>query len=224
MTLTWYFTTTLGGVGFTAPLAIAIVLWLAAAHCRRLALLWGALLGAVIVLVMASKLAFLGWGLGIEALDFTGFSGHAARAAAIYPVAAYLLLFGRRALWQNAGVVLGMLVALAVAVSRVRLGTHPPSEAAAGFALGLAAALLFVARVRASRSFHPVPRIVGLSMVILLFQPLLEPVRSEQWMTALALHLSGHDRPYERATWRLAPRAYLPPCAAEKIRWGTLCT
>jgi membrane-associated phospholipid phosphatase len=203
--ITWHLTTILGGVGLTAPLAVAILLWLAAAHCRRLALLWSVLLGAVIVLVMASKLAFLGWGIGIEALNFTGFSGHAARAAAIYPVAAYLLLFDRRRLWQNAGVLSGMLVALAVAVSRVRLGAHPPSEAAAGFALGLVAALLFVARVRASRSFHPVPRIVALSMVILLFQPLLEPVRSEQWMTALALKLSGHDRPYERATWRQAP-------------------
>jgi hypothetical protein len=80
--LTWHLTTILGGVGLTAPLAVAILLWLAAAHCRRLALLWSALLGAVIMLVMASKLAFLGWGLGIQALDFTGFSGHAARAAA----------------------------------------------------------------------------------------------------------------------------------------------
>jgi membrane-associated phospholipid phosphatase len=224
LTPTWQLITVLGGVGLTAPLAIAITLWLAAAHCRRLALLWCVLFGAMILLVMASKLAFLGWGIGIETLGLTGLSGHAARAAAIYPVAAFLLLFGRGAGWQNAGVALGMLAALAVAVSRVRLGAHPPSEAAAGCALGLGAALLFVARARAARAFRPIPRIVGLSMVILLFQPLLEPVRSEQWMTALALRLSGNDRPYLRATWQLAPRAYVPPCASERVRWGTLCT
>ena len=34
----------------------------------------------------ASKVAFIGWGLGLSALDFTGISGHAMIASAVYPL------------------------------------------------------------------------------------------------------------------------------------------
>jgi len=37
-------------------------------------------------IVSASKLAFMGWGIGIRELDFTGFSGHSALFAAFWPI------------------------------------------------------------------------------------------------------------------------------------------
>ena len=38
------------------------------------------------ILVTATKIAFMGFGWGIARIDFTGLSGHAMLAAAIYPV------------------------------------------------------------------------------------------------------------------------------------------
>ncbi len=43
---------------------------------RLLAWQWSLLFGITGAIVCASKLAFMGWGLGIRELDYTGFSGH----------------------------------------------------------------------------------------------------------------------------------------------------
>jgi len=42
-------------------------------------------------IVSASKLAFMGWGIGIRELDFTGFSGHSALFAVFWPIFLWLL-------------------------------------------------------------------------------------------------------------------------------------
>lgn len=42
---------------------------------RLLAWQWSLLFGITGAIVCASKLAFMGWGLGIRELDYTGFSG-----------------------------------------------------------------------------------------------------------------------------------------------------
>lgn len=49
---------------------------------RLLAWQWSLLFGITGAIVCASKLAFMGWGLGIRELDYTGFSGHSALSAA----------------------------------------------------------------------------------------------------------------------------------------------
>ena len=48
---------------------------------RLLAWQWSLLFGITGAIVCASKLAFMGWGLGIRELDYTGFSGHSALSA-----------------------------------------------------------------------------------------------------------------------------------------------
>ena len=88
----WYSITNLGGAGLTLPLAIAIALWLAVGYTWRMAAGWLLLLGAAIGVVTVTKLAFLGWGVGIRELDFTGVSGHAMLSTAVYPVALFLML------------------------------------------------------------------------------------------------------------------------------------
>lgn len=58
---------------------------------RLLAWQWSLLFGITGAIVCASKLAFMGWGLGIRELDYTGFSGQlrALRGLLAYlPVAA----------------------------------------------------------------------------------------------------------------------------------------
>lgn len=235
----WSHLSALGGLNVTALLALAIAAWLVGAHCWRLALAWCLLFGAAMTVAAASQMAFIGWGVGIRSLDFTGFSGHATRAAAVFPVA-FFLLFERRGRrraerplpgraerrregWLRAAVLAGGLLAAGVAVARVKVGAHSPSEAVAGCLLGLATSGLFVARARAARDFSPQPLLLGLLAATFLL-PRADPANSHQWLTAAALKLSGRDRVYLREDWRPALGPYVPPCEPERIRFDYLCT
>ena len=242
----WSHLSALGGLNVTALLALAIAAWLAGARCWRLALAWCLLFGAALLIAAASQMAFLGWGVGVRALAFTGFSGHATRAAAVFPVVLFLLL-ERRGLRREdrredtrpggqdrraggllrAGVVLtvlaGAVLALAVALARVKVGAHSPSEAAAGCLLGLSCAGLFIARTRAARDRSPQPLLLGLLAAAFLL-PRADPLNSHQWLTAAALKLSGSDRVWLRSGWQPARAPYVPPCAPEKRRFDVLCT
>lgn len=222
----WSYLSALGGLNVTALLALAIAAWLVGAHCWRLELAWCLLSGGAIVVASASQMAFIGWGVGIQSLDFTGFSGHATRAGSVFPVA-FFLLFERRGRhregWLRAGVLAGGLLAVGVAIARVEVGAHSPSEAMSGCLLGLAAAGLFVARSRAARDFSPQPLLLGLLAATFL-QPRVDPTNSHQWLTAAALKLSGRDRVYLRTDWQPALGPYVPPCAPERVRFDYLCT
>jgi len=243
----WSHLSALGGLNVTALLALAIAAWLVGAHCWRLALSWCLLFGAAMAVSAASQMAFIGWGVGVQSLDFTGFSGHAARAGAVFPVAFFLLFERhgrrrgrrrsvrradrpgserserRRESWLRAALLAGAALAIGVAFARVKVGAHSPSEAVAGCLLGLAAAGLFVARSRAARDFSPQPLLLGLLAATFLL-PRGDPANSHQWLTAAALKLSGHDRVYLREDWQPALGPYVPPCAPERVRFDYLCT
>ena len=79
----WYSITRLGGAGLTLPLALTIGLWLALGYTWRLALAWLGLLAGAVGIVALTKIAFLGWGVGVRAWDFTGVSGHAMLSTAV---------------------------------------------------------------------------------------------------------------------------------------------
>jgi len=240
--LSWSQLSALGGLDVTTLLAFAIAVWLGAAHCWRLALAWCLLFGAALLVAGVTQMAFLGWGIGVQAWDFTGFSGHATRAAAVFPVALFLLL-GRRgqrkADMQPAGsperrqggrlraavgvaVCAGCLLAAGVAVARVKVGAHSPSEAVAGCLLGLLTAGLFMARARAARDHSPKPLLLGLLAATILL-PRADPIDGHQWLTAAAIKLAGHDRVYLRRDWQPAPWPYVPPCDATRVRFDYLC-
>jgi membrane-associated phospholipid phosphatase len=239
----WYHLSALGGLNVTALLAVAIAAWLVGARCWRLALAWCLLFGCALAVAAASQVAFLGWGIGIRSLGFTGFSGHATRAAAVFPVALFLLLDrqGRRREerrgaarpdgrterrkegWKRAGALAGALLGAAVAVARVKVHAHTPSEAIAGCLLGLGTAGLFIVRCRAARDWSPRPLLLGLLAATMLLSRA-DPGNTHQWLTAAALTLSGHDRVWLRDGWQPAQGPYVPPCAPEKRRFGVLCT
>ena len=219
----WSHLSSLGGLHVTALLAAAIAGWLAAARCWRLALAWCLLFGAALLLAACSQMAFLGWGVGIRAVEFTGFSGHATRAAAVFPVALFLLLEREDGRIRNLGVGAGVVLTVAVALARVKVGAHSASEALAGCMLGLLVAGLFLARARAARRFSPQPLLLGLLAATILL-PRADPLNSHQWLTAAALKLSGRDRVYLRRDWQPAQGPYVPPCAPERVRFDFLCT
>jgi membrane-associated phospholipid phosphatase len=220
----WSHISALGGLTVTAILALAIALWLVGARCWRLALVFCTLLAGAMLLAVATQVAFIGWGLGLRGLDFTGFSGHATRAAAVYPVALFVLLERGRGWRRRLGVAGGALLAALVALARVKVGAHSVSEAASGFALGLAAALLFVAWARTNRRSSPKPLLVGGLLLATLLLPRAEPASSHQWVTALALKLAHQDRPWTRYGWRQEDWPYVPPCEPDKLRFEYFCT
>jgi len=198
----WYSITSLGSAGLTLPLAIAIALWLALGYSWRMAAGWLLLLGAAIGVVTVTKLAFLGWGVGVRELDFTGVSGHAMLSTAVYPVALFLMLLPARPALRLVGVLIGLAAGIAVGLSRVVLDAHSPSEAITGCIVGALTALMFV---RWSWDAEPgrlsaVP--VTVSLVMLFVGSHGVHVPTQRWVTHIALKVSGHDRPFIRARWK----------------------
>ncbi|HIH8839606.1 TPA: phosphatase PAP2 family protein [Escherichia coli] len=80
---------------------------------RLLAWQWSLLFGITGAIVCASKLAFMGWGLGIRELDYTGFSGHSALSAAFWPIFLWLLSARFSAGLRKAAVITGLLLGAA---------------------------------------------------------------------------------------------------------------
>lgn len=223
MMLWWSHLSALGGLNVTALLAVGVAAWLVGARCWRLALVWCAVFGGAMLVAAGSQMAFIGWGIGVRALEFTGFSGHAARAAAVFPVALFLLMERGSPRLRRGAVAAGGLLAVAVALARIQVGAHSPSEALSGCALGLAAAGLFLARARTAQDCSPQPLLLGLLAATILL-PRADPAYSHQWLTAAALKLSGRDRVYLRNDWQPAQGPYVPPCAPSRVRFAVLCT
>ncbi|MGX9772283.1 phosphatase PAP2 family protein [Janthinobacterium aestuarii] len=204
--MTWW-----NGISFAAdmsvmgPAGVAIALWLLVSRQWRLVLSWSLWYGCGLALVVLSKLAFMSWGVGSSTLDFTGFSGHAMRAGAVFPVLMYVLLQRAEPRWRHAGVLVGVAFAVLVAISRVVVHAHSVSEAVSGCVLGLALALGFLWNARGAVNFavsHALALASLALMVALSFKA--EPMPTEQWLQKLAIVLSGHERVFSRADWKLA--------------------
>ena len=209
----WFTITRLGGAGLTLPLALTIALWLALGYTWRLAAGWLAVVGIGAGVVTLTKIAFLGWGLGVREWDFTGVSGHAMLSTAVYPVAFFLTLFPARPRLRLVGVVCGLAAGVAVGLSRVVLSAHSPSEAVAGCTIGALAAVLFIwwAWDAKPSRLSAVPVAVSLLMLTVGLHDVRVP--TQHWITHIALHLSGRDRPFIRARWKAgvdAPHRAVP--------------
>lgn len=201
----WISITALGGAGLTLPLAVTIALWLALGYSLRRAAAWLAVLGAAIGVVALTKIAFLGWGIGVRAWDFTGFSGHAMLSTSVYPVALFLMLFHTRTPVRIAGVALGLAAGVAVGLSRVVLDAHSPSEAVTGCIIGALAALTFIIGSWQAQPHRWSASAVAVSLVLVTLALHGVTVPSHRWVTQVALQLSGHERPYVRARWKANP-------------------
>ncbi len=147
-------------------------------------------------LTLASKLAYMGWGLGISGIDFTGFSGHAAMSSAIYPVAGALLA-GTPRLARTAGFAAGAILALLIGWSRIPLHAHSLSEVVAGLVLGITAAAWTVrAKGPPERPSH---WILTAALVAGLALPIAAPhLRTHEVVVELAKWLSGRSEVMQR--------------------------
>ena len=195
----WSLFTRLGEAQITLPAAAltAVGLWLRPA-ARPLAIRWLIALSLAIGLTTITKVAFLGWGLGWEAIDFTGISGHTMFATAIYPVLFLVFISGAVTGGVWVALVAGYGLALLVGVSRLEVGAHSPSEVIAGLVVGGGASLWAMVRsgLRAQWNWPWVP---VLMLAWISWTPFtLPPSQSHSLVTRLSLKLSGHDTPFHR--------------------------
>lgn len=191
----WATLSQLGDSRWLLPLSLVLILF-GPKESRALRIRWAAGLAIAGSLTLASKLAFLGWGIGWARLDFTGFSGHATMTAAVYPVAVYLATHGRlRPSLPLA--LLGSLLAAAIAYSRLPLNAHSASEVVSGWLLGTAAtAFALLASRREWRT--PLP-ILAFSLAVGAAIPLLMPtVHTHDIVMRMATELSGREQVFNR--------------------------
>ncbi|WP_043366677.1 MULTISPECIES: phosphatase PAP2 family protein [Cupriavidus] len=198
----WHFISRFGETSLLLPCAVLIAIWLLYAGAYAGARRWLLSFGSAAALVLASKLAFMGWGIGCEALNFTGFSGHSTMAASVLPVMLYLVVPARHPRLALAASGAGILLALLVGVSRLKLQAHSDSEVISGLALGFAASLSFIAWSARPRRSAP-----ALAAVILMAVMLGVPVAgvaapTHRWLEILATRLAGRDKPFQRGQWR----------------------
>lgn len=194
----WPLVTRLGEAQLMLPSGLALVAWLGWIGQLRTALLWLSLLALASSITTVSKIAFIGWGIGVPSLNFTGVSGHAMHAAAVFPLLLYCVTSTRSHPAHWLAVAVGCAVAGLVAVSRVVIGAHSASEAMAGFLLGGAASGLAIAFGRVPR--QPLPHwLLGGLVAAQLLNPAAAPsLRTHDMVTQLALWVSGHEQPYTR--------------------------
>jgi membrane-associated phospholipid phosphatase len=202
MMMWWHWLSIVGSLAVTGPIGIAIVAWLLAGKSWRLTAIWLALFGTGMALVVITKMAFIGWGIGVASVEFAGFSGHAMRAAAVFPVAAFLATRHAPAAVRYASTAAGVLLAVLIAISRVYVGAHSSSESITGCLLGLAVAGIFIWYASTEHHMALSRILVVLCVPVLLVAPRVEPIPAELWITHAALYLSGRDQPYTRHMWR----------------------
>ena len=192
----WSVFTKLADTTVLMPLAVALAAWLAYEGRWRAAISWLFLFCAGLGIVLISKVAYVGWGIGIASLDFRGFSGHAMRIAAVMPVLCYLFLQSRAKNVVLVALLFAVGFSIAIGISRLVLHQHSISEVISGLLLGGAIGFGFLAldQVRAVMPLNP---IVVASFVIVMVPGLMaKPAPTERWIEDIALYLSGRDQPY----------------------------
>jgi hypothetical protein len=186
----------LGHTAVMLPLAGAIAAWLVAARAWKAALYWCVIFASGLGLVALSKIAFLGWGCGIPALDFQALSGHAYRVSAVIPVSFFLLLRGASSSLRTGGIVLSMGVSIALGALLVHFKFHTLSEVVASLILGASVSLCFV-RIATTL---PTPRwnrwALPFSIIVLMGICVLKPSSINHRLVDIALYLSGRHQAY----------------------------
>ncbi len=200
----WMKITSLGDTVVMMPAAAAIVVWLVVGRAWRMAMWWSGLFTLGLVLVAATKIAFIGWGIGIRSLDFTGISGHAMRATAVIPVIFYLMLQKSPSAMRAMGIGFGILLGILISFSRIEVHAHSISEAMTGCMLGALIGLGFMWISAPLRKPWLSQWLIALSLLTLFPASNAKPAPTQRWMNGVALFLSGRDKPYVREDWRSA--------------------
>lgn len=197
----WILITSIGNTVITIPITLTIAIWLLAGREWKMSLLWCVLFGAAMMLVLASKIAFVGWGIGIEALDFTGISGHATRAAMVFPVLFYFGLQRAPRKISAISVYLGVALGVLISISRVMVNSHSGSEILIGWLLGSCMCVIFLQAIKNRAILISRRWLLACSFSLLFISPAIKPYQPDNIIVSLALAISGHEKPFDRSAW-----------------------
>lgn len=186
----------MGDLDVALPIGAGLGVWLLAAGAGRTALRWGACFAGALLLVGATKIAHLAWDTDLDLFDFKAISGHATVVTALYPIAAWALLYHRGRAAALTGLAAGLLVSIIVATLLVTSGEHTIAEAAAGWSLGAAVSLAGCARSADLAQVRLQPAIWWTLPAFALSAWLMQSAHIGYWMIRLALVLSDDTRPY----------------------------
>ena len=197
----WYLITRLGEAQILLP-AVLFLCWalFRGFSSRELVKQWLLFLVLATLITTATKLAFIGWGIGIASIDFTGISGHSMFACAILPVLTAALIRAQGRPWLGVvAMLLGYALAIGVAWSRIVTGAHSMSEVAAGLAVGGLASSRTFSAARNSDLRLPLRSVLALALWLIVMPVIAPPSNSHDLVTRLARALSGHIEPFTRA-------------------------
>lgn len=197
----WHFITNFGDSAVMLPAALTIGVWLIAGGAWRATLIWLAAFGLGAALVIGTKVAFMGWGVGIASLNFTGVSGHTMLATSVTLTAVYLLSLGLPQAYRLGLMAAALLVPLTVGISRLVLNAHSPSEVLSGLLIGglVAASFVLATRREPAPRLPPGVMVIALAVVCGLMHG--HEAGAQGMIEHLSLYLSGHGTAYTRALY-----------------------
>lgn len=187
----------LGSLALTLPTAAAITALLVAWRAWRMAWCWSLLFALGVGLVGASKIAFMGWGTGWQAICFKALSGHATGVTAVYPTLCYLVLHGSTPMLRQIAVASGLLLGAMVAVALVVAREHSAAEALAGWVMGATVCLAVIRLGGPLPPPRPLTGTLAFGAVFVLSTWLMQSAHIGYWMIKAARMLSGQHHLYE---------------------------
>jgi len=132
----WQVITHLGTSSLLLPVILLLATGLWQARQTAALRIWLAGMVTATIITLATKIAYIGWGIGITSIDFTGISGHTLLATSVLPLLSVLAmgLSGKSGLPLVA--LMGLLAGAVVGISRIVLHTHSISEVVIAWLLG----------------------------------------------------------------------------------------
>lgn len=205
--MNWHFLTFFGDSMLLLPCAaIVFIILILSPASRKPTWQWMLLFGGVGAVVCVSKLAFMGWGIGSRHWDFTGFSGHSALSASIWPVLLWLLCGRFSSPVRRTAVIVGYLLAAVVGYSRLVIHAHSTSEVIAGLALGFIVSSTFLALQRGTQP----PRLSYRKIAVTLALPLVlinsgTAAPTQGLLERIAVTIAPVEKPFVRADLHKEP-------------------
>ncbi|BAN99756.1 phosphoesterase PA-phosphatase-like protein [Plautia stali symbiont] len=199
--MSWRTLTYFGDSMLLIPTAVIIALVLPwKSDNRRTVWYWLLAFGLAGLLVSISKIMFLGFGIGSARYNFTGFSGHSAMSATLWPVMMWLISGRWPTFWRALTISIGYLIPLMVGLSRLVIRAHSVSEVLAGLMLGftLSSAFLLSQRRTALKGFSVVQVAVAF-LIPLLLMGHGRVATTQQFLERFSADLAGLEKPFTRA-------------------------
>jgi membrane-associated phospholipid phosphatase len=129
--------TDLGDSALLLPASAFLVAYLLYFSTVSVARIWVSTLALCAFLTLFLKVAFFTCGTTVPALDLHSPSGHTSLSMTFYGCAALMVSADKGRAMQIAMLAAGTLLVIAVAISRVLLHAHSPTEALLGLTIGI---------------------------------------------------------------------------------------